>query len=150
MKTNFRTIALATLAVIASLSMTVNAQTLQARINVPFSFDCGSSHLSAGVYTLTVEDGQVLTLRSTGKYVVMALVHTSWNPTAAKNSEATFKKYGDRYFLEEITTSTSMNLARVIESDSERRAAREFVARGGAGSQISLALLPMDLTHAGN
>ena len=150
MKTNFRTIALATLAVIASLSMTVHAQTLQARVNVPFSFDCGSSHLSAGVYTLTVENGQVLTLRSTSKYAVMALVHTSWNPNAAKNSVATFKKYGDRYFLQEIATSTSMNLAHVVESDSEKRAAREFRTRGEDGSQIALALLPMDPTHAGN
>jgi hypothetical protein len=38
----------------------------------------------------------------------------------------------------------------VSESDSEKRAAHEYRTRGEAGSQIALALLPMDLRHAGN
>ncbi|HEY1498066.1 MAG TPA: hypothetical protein VGF88_00675 [Acidobacteriaceae bacterium] len=150
MKTTIRTIALATFVAIASLSTTMHAQTIQARVNVPFSFDCGAAHLSAGVYTLSVESGHVLTLRSSNNYAVMAVVQTAYNPTPAALSQATFKKYGDRYFLEQIRTGGSLMETWVSESDSEKRAAHEYRTRGEAGSQIALALLPMDLRHAGN
>jgi hypothetical protein len=152
MKTNIRTIALATLVAIASMSTTMHAQTasLQARVNVPFSFDCGSAHLSAGVYTLTVENGRVLILRSSKGYAEMAMVEMAYSPIASKTSDATFRKYGDRYFLEEIRTNGSVTQALVNESGSEKRAARDYRIRGEAGSQVALALLPMDLRHAGN
>ena len=152
MKTNIRTIALATLVAIASLSTTVHAQTawIQARVNVPFSFDCGSAHFSAGVYTLTIENGRILTLRNSSGYADMAMVQMAYSPIASKTSDATFTKYGDRYFLEEIRTNGSVTQALVSESSSEKRAVREYRIRGEAGSQVALALLPMDLRHAGN
>jgi hypothetical protein len=152
MKNSIRTIALAALVAIASMSTTMHAQSASplAKVNVPFSFDCGAAHLSAGVYTLSVEDGRILMLRDSRGYAVLAVVQMSYNPAASKTSEATFKKYGDRYFLEQIRTSGSLTEAQVNESTSEKRAAREYRTRGEAGSQIALALLPMDLRHAGN
>ncbi len=148
MKSSIRTIALAALVSIASLSPALHAQTasLQARFDVPFSFDCGTTHLSAGVYTLTVPEGNILVLRNSSQAVV-ALVQMAYDPTPSRNTLATFKKYGDRYFLEEITASGKFSHAYVAESGAEKRAARES---GEAGTQIAVAALPPNPRRAGN
>ena len=53
MKTTIRTIALASLVAIASLSQTAIAQTgwPSTTVDIPFAFDSGTQHFEAGVYT---------------------------------------------------------------------------------------------------
>jgi hypothetical protein len=148
MKTSIRTIALAALVSIASLCPALHAQTTQlGRFNIPFSFDCGRSHVSAGVYDLTVEDGGVLTLRS-GKYVVATLTRLSFDPAASKVNTAIFHKYGDRYFLEQIATADNLD-ADVLVSKSQKQAAREWASLGQTGTEVALVALSTG-PHAGN
>jgi hypothetical protein len=150
MKTNIRTIAVAALVSIASLCSALHAQTatIYARFNVPFSFDCGKTHLSAGVYTMTVEDGRVLVLGSSRNQSILALVQMDYAATRSSRTLATFTKYGDRYFLAGITERG--NNASVSESGAEKRAARELAMRGEVGTQVALAMLPVDLRRPGN
>ncbi|HEX4066953.1 MAG TPA: hypothetical protein VHZ09_13105 [Acidobacteriaceae bacterium] len=147
MTTTIRTIALAALVSIASLAPALHAQTLQARFNVPFSFDCGSSHLAAGPYTITVEENGILTLRQ-ASHAIMALTHMGYVPTQPSTNLATFKRYGDRYFLTEISTNDNLHVY-VAESGAEKRATRELARRGEPGTQVAIALLPAGLNRAG-
>lgn len=147
MKTTIRTFALAALVSIASLPALHAQTTALGRYNIPFSFDCGSRHLSAGVYTLTVDEGGVLTL-SSSNYAVMTIARLSFDPTAATVNTATFKKYGDRYFLEQIVTADNLDTT-IGVSKFEKQAAREWASLGQKGTQVALTALPTG-PHAGN
>src|ERR1700727_18381 len=99
MKTTIRTIALATLVAIASLSQTVIAQTGQpsTKVDVPFAFDYGTQHFAAGVYTVSMELNQDILTLSDGNRTARALIQAGHDSTARQNtSYVTFRKYGDR------------------------------------------------------
>jgi hypothetical protein len=143
MTSNIRTIALATLVAIASLSQTLHAQTApnSARVNVPFSFDYGTKHFAHGVYTLTREGMNVLRI-SSGTENAMAVIQTGWMPTRIKSSEVVFRKYGDRYFLDEVLIADLGADITVNESKAEKSAARELAQRGSQPATLALAFLP--------
>jgi hypothetical protein len=145
-RTIARTIALAALVCIASVSPALHAQTLQARVNVPFSFDCGISHLASGVYNITVQEDGVLILRQ-GSHAVMVLSHMGYDPSPSASNRVTFTKYGDRYFLTEIATATNLDIE-VSESGAEKRATRELASREESASQVAVALFPVGLNRA--
>ena len=65
MKSSFRIIALATLvAALASLSPAMHAQmNLTARVDVPFQFDYGKKHFGPGVYTISKDGPNFLTVQ---------------------------------------------------------------------------------------
>lgn len=147
MKFTICTIALATLAAIASVSPALHAQTLQARVNVPFSFDCGKAHLAAGPYSMTVDDKGILVLRQ-ANHAIMALTERGYTPTGHGTSQATFRRYGNRYFLTEISTAENLHIY-VAESGAEKRATRELATRGQIGTQVAIALLPPELNRSG-
>jgi hypothetical protein len=142
MKTTIRTIALASLVAIVSLSQTVIAQTGQpsTRIDVPFAFDYGTQHFAAGVYTLSMENQNVLSLRS-GNRSAWMMIETGYDPTQHKSEYVVFRKYGDHYFLTEYAPASGSIHASVFESGAERRAARDYAANRLTPSRVQLALL---------
>jgi hypothetical protein len=142
MKLNIRTIALATLVPIASLSQTLHAQTaIAARVDVPFSFDYGTKHFGHGVYTLSMDGQHFVTIRNNASFAT-AMAQTSYDPTPAKTSVVVFRKYGDRYFLEGVSIAGAATHIDVLQSREEKRAARELASRGENATQVALALLP--------
>lgn len=142
MKTTIRTIALASLVAIASLSQTVIAQTGQpsTRVDVPFAFDYGTQHFAPGVYTVSMRDKNILTL-SSGNRSARTMIQAGYDPTQHKAGYVVFRKYGDRYFLTEYAPSRGSIHASVFESAAERRAARDFAANHGTPSRVQLAAL---------
>jgi hypothetical protein len=142
MKTTIRTIALASLVAIASLSQTVIAQTGQysTKVDIPFAFDYGTQHFAPGVYTVSMRDKNILTLTS-GNRSAWALVQAGYDPTQNKAGYVVFRKYGDRYFLTEYSPATGSLHASVSESNAERRAARDFDASHLTPSRVQLALM---------
>ncbi|HMG86672.1 MAG TPA: hypothetical protein VK574_13155 [Terracidiphilus sp.] len=142
MKTTIRTIALATLVAIASLSQTVIAQTGRpsTKVAVPFAFDYGTQHFAAGVYTVSMRDKNILTLNS-GNHSAWAMIQAGYDPTQNKAGYVVFRKYGDRYFLTEYAPASGSLHASVSESAAERRAARDFAANHLAPSRVQLALM---------
>jgi hypothetical protein len=142
MKTTIRTIALASLVAIASLSQTVIAQTGQpsTKVDVPFAFDYGMQHFAAGVYTVSMRDKNTLTL-SSGNRSAWAMIQAGYDPTQNKSGYVVFRKYGDRYFLTEYSPASGNLHASVFESASERRAARDYAAGHVDPSRVQLALM---------
>lgn len=143
MTSQIRTFALAALAVLASMT-TLHAQnTIRAQVNVPFSFDYGTTHFGHGTYVLSMNGPNSLVVRNqaTGQQA-MILAQMAFDPAPSSNSLVTFKKYGDRYFLEEVSIANSETRVTVYEGKAERHAARELAQRGVGATEVALALAP--------
>jgi hypothetical protein len=71
-------------------------------MNVPFAFETSSQHYPAGVYTIRMEGQHLVRIWGTSVAgLSMALVEDNGAP--AKKGMAVFQRYGDRYFLNEIS-----------------------------------------------
>jgi hypothetical protein len=70
------------------------------------------------------------------------MVRADWSMTPARTSVVIFKKYGDRYFLEQVREAGAVTHIDVLQSQAEKRATRELASRGTEATQIALALLP--------
>jgi hypothetical protein len=91
------------LAVVASSPM-AQAQDvgMLGQVNVPFAFETASQHFAAGVYQIRMEDQHILLVEGkSGSGMVMTTMNNDREPAAA--SKATFRKYGDQYFLGDIS-----------------------------------------------
>ena len=100
----FRTVVIAAVLVITPFSPACPAQDvgMLVQVNVPFAFDTDSGHFAAGVYTIRTEDEHVLRFQGTSQSeLVMTWVEDNAQP--ASKGKAMFQKYGDRYFLSEIS-----------------------------------------------
>jgi hypothetical protein len=141
MTRNFRITALATLvAAFALLTPAMHAQ-VNAHLNVPFAFDYGTRHFAPGACTLVRQSPDIFVL-SRGKDAGIAIVQTYIESTQPAASKAIFRKYGDRYFLEEVIFAASGLHITLNESDAERRVNREYVQRGSGASTVALVLAP--------
>ena len=142
MKTTIRTIALATLVAIASLSQTVIAQTgdQSLKVNVPFVFDYGTQHFPPGVYSLSLENQNILVLHS-GDHSARVMIQTGYDPTQRKSGYVAFRKYGERYFLTEFVPAAGSIHASIFESSAERHAAHEFAAVHQAPIRVQLEMM---------
>jgi hypothetical protein len=73
-----------------------------AKVNVPFAFETASRHFTAGVYTIRMENEHTLLIRgNSDSGLTMASIDDNAQP--AKKGKAVFRKYGDQYFLSEIS-----------------------------------------------
>jgi hypothetical protein len=140
MKSSISTFALATLVAIASLTQ-AHAQNLAARVNVPFAFDFGSEHFSAGAYTISMLGDKVVGLRNNAHPSARMAIIESISDLGSPNepTSVTFRKYGNSYFLAEYSTSgTTITLS---ESKTERSLAREYAANQANPGSVQVAAL---------
>lgn len=138
MKSIARAIALATLAITASLTV-AHAQTQVARVNVPFDFNLGSEHFAAGAYTITVDGSDVLDVSNDGRPSQrMALIESRTNSSSSNASAVTFTKYGNMYFL--TAYSSQGATIKLIESGKERSLAHEYALSRMAPDLVTLAM----------
>jgi len=91
------------LAVVASSPMTQAQDVgMLGTVNVPFAFETASQHFTAGVYKIRMEDEHILLVQGkSGSGLVMTTMGNDREPAAS--SKATFRKYGDQYFLGDIS-----------------------------------------------
>jgi hypothetical protein len=137
----FRASIFAAVVAFAPLSPASQAQDagMAARVNIPFGFQTGSQHFAPGVYTLEMENDHTLMI-SGASQSWMALTSVEDNAKPAKRGTAVFHKYGDHYFLSEITvagTSRSLHLTPSRTESQMRRGQKK-----AAGVELSLLQAP--------
>jgi hypothetical protein len=100
----FRASIFAAVLAVAPLSPALNAQDVGAvgQMNVPFAFETGSQHYPAGVYTIRMEDQHVVRISGTS-VTGFSMAHIDDNRVPATRGAAVFQRYGNRYFLNEIS-----------------------------------------------
>lgn len=145
MTSKIRTIALAALVSIASLTPALHAQnTLGAQVDVPFSFDYGTTHFGRGTYIISMNGDNTMVVRNRNTtQSAMGIAKINYSPVVSKRSQVVFKKYGDRWFLETLSVAGSENTVSAYESKAERQAASELASRGEEATQVAVALLPV-------
>ena len=104
---SFRTSLIAAALTLTPLSPALHSQDVGmfAKVNVPFAFETASGHrFNAGVYTLRVENSHTLLIKgATDAGLTMTTVVDNAQP--ALSGKAIFHRYGNRYFLSEISVS---------------------------------------------
>ena len=140
MKSILSTIALSTLVAIASLSQ-AHAQTLAARANVPFAFECAGHHFAAGTYTISMLDSDDVSLFNVAKSdTELALIESIGDADSPHApGSMTFRKYGNTYFLAKYSAHGA--IVAVIESNQERNLARDYASSGSKPALVQVAAL---------
>jgi hypothetical protein len=105
------------------------------RVNVPFVFQNGSQHFAPGVYTLAMENDHTVVIRGASQSW-MALTSIVDNAQPAKRGTAVFHKYGDQYFLSEITVAGKSRYLHLTPSRAECQLRRG--QKKPAGVELSL------------
>jgi len=93
-----------------SLSAALGAVGLQAQgpihITVPFDFTVGSKSLAAGEYSVRQQAPHVVAIQSVNGHSALLIMTNPAEPNAAPGvAKFTFNKYGDRYFLSQVSDS---------------------------------------------
>jgi hypothetical protein len=126
------------LAVAASSPMT-HAQDvgMLGQVNVPFAFETASQHFTAGVYKIRMENEHILLVQGkSGSGLVMTT--TDNDPEPAATSKATFRKYGDQYFLGDISIAGRSRHLHFVASKTEGQLR---IGHKTAPSGVELAIL---------
>jgi hypothetical protein len=141
----FRAGLFAAVLAVAPLSPALHGQDLGmvAKVNVPFAFETASGHhFAPGVYSVKMESGHTLLIRGDSDSA-LTMTTVEDNGQAAATGKATFRKYGNQYFLAEITVAGRSRSLHFAESKTEKRA--EIAAEKNPPANVELALL--ETTH---
>jgi len=76
-----------------------------ARVNVPFAFETAGAHYPAGVYTIAMATPSILMIRGASNSGLAMVKAVEDNGQRAKRGVAVFHRYGNRYFINEISVT---------------------------------------------
>jgi hypothetical protein len=128
------TIALLGLALTFALAATASAREAGTmRIHVPFDFVAGGKQLHAGSYTVRRADGaSALIIRSEdGRAAAIVITTAGGAPTP--RATMSFRQYGERYFLAEVSIPGTASARELPKAGAEKKAEREMVEEAKAG-----------------
>ena len=90
------------------------------QFNVPFEFDSGSHHFAAGLYTVSWQATNTISIRgASGTWFTLMLPEEEVQPS--RTGKVVFRKSGSRYVLSEIWVSGEMIHFHRVPSKAERR-----------------------------
>ena len=128
--------------------VSVNAQTMKSKANIPFEFVVGDQNLPAGTYSLgaITSSGEVLRIRGVGSEG-SAVRLTSQAKGTAGHSKLVFHRYGERYFLAQVWTTnddgrelSTSRQEQAIQKENSRIASSKPAKRSYETVEIAIAL----------
>jgi hypothetical protein len=141
----FRAGLFAAVLAVAPLSPALHGQDVGmfAKMNVPFAFETASGHhFAPGVYSVRMESLHTLLITGDSDSA-LTMTTLEDNGQVAKTGEATFHRYGNQYFLSEITVAGRSRQIHFAKSKAENRA--QIAAEKTPPTNVELALL--ETTH---
>jgi hypothetical protein len=113
------------------------------RVHVPFPFYVENRQFAAGEYVIARENvmevGSTLVIRSVdGRKQALVVTHPADSGHRAKTTQTSFNKYGDSYFLSEITVEGYNNHQRLVRSKTEERAQQKELPQGAVNIAANL------------
>jgi hypothetical protein len=126
---------------IAPLSPASHAQSGEefARVNVPFAFETGSGHYPAGVYTIRMETPFILMIRGVSRSGIATMKPVEYSGHPAKRGVAVFHRYGNRYFLNEVSATGESRHLYLLPSKAEKQ--MQIAASKTAPANLEVALI---------
>ena len=137
----FRAGLFAAVLAVAPLSPALHGQDagVIAQVNVPFAFETSSGHhFAPGVYSVRMESLHTLLIKGDSD-AALTMTTLEDNGQTAKVGKATFHKYGNQYFLSEITVAGRSREIHCAKSKAENRA--QIAAEKTPATNVELALL---------
>jgi hypothetical protein len=139
-------LAIMTVAMVTAVA-TANGQSQKSKANIPFEFVVGDQTLPAGAYaadTMTA-GGNVLRIRSVGSKdsALRLTIPASGN---AKHAKLVFHRYGQRYFLAEVWSTTDDG--RELTKSRQERAIQKELSRIASSKQASRAYETVEIALA--
>jgi len=110
-----------------------------AKMNVPFAFETASGHhFAPGVYSVRMDSIHTVLIRGDSDSA-LTMTSVEDNGQITKTGNATFHKYGNQYFLSEITVTGKSRQIHFAKSKAENRA--QIAAEKTPATNVELALL---------
>jgi hypothetical protein len=137
----FRAGLFAAVLAVAPLSPALHGQDVGmiVNVNVPFAFQTASGHhFNPGIYSIKMENVHTLLIRGDSD-VALTPATAEDNAQPAKTGRATFRRYGNEYFLTEITVQGSSRSLHFAKSREEKRV--QIAAGEIAPTNVEVALL---------
>jgi hypothetical protein len=133
------TVALLGLALMFAMVVTASARDAGTmRIYVPFDFNAGGKQLHAGSYTVrrARTDGEsALVIRSEdGRNAAIVITNSGGAP--ASRATMSFRQYGERYFLAEVSIPGTASVRQLPKVGAEKKAERELIEEAKADSGV--------------
>jgi hypothetical protein len=122
---NIRTAVIVSALAVALVSPALHAQNpfMQSQVDIPFAFEAGLAHFTAGKYILSAPREHILVVQGTTRSgLTMSSYETSLTP--ASESKVVFYRYGNQYFLREVWIKGKVDHLRCVESKAEEEARR--------------------------
>jgi hypothetical protein len=141
----FRAGLFAAVLAVAPLSPALHGQDVGmfAKMNVPFAFETASGHhFAPGVYSVRMESLHTLLITGDSDSA-LTMTTLEDNGQVEKTGKATFHRYGNQYFLSEITVAGKSRQIHFAKSKAENRA--QVAAEKTPATNVELAL--METTH---
>jgi hypothetical protein len=111
----------------AAACLSLQAQTIDLRANIPFSFQVASVGMPAGEYTFHHSGDSLIVREEGGSHTaVLSLTNAKSRPKGAATGELQFNRYGEAYFLKELWMPYSLEGRVVFPSSRERELARRI------------------------
>jgi hypothetical protein len=131
-----------TIAIFAFASiLSVNKALAQApamQVNVPFNFTAGNKLLPPGTYTITLVSAGAIEIRNRAQHISIGTVVLPDNRESENGGELVFARYGNQYFLHEISCPfASMNVSLPATRSEKRVRMQEAMVQNA--SQVLLA-----------
>ena len=125
----------------APLCPASHAQDLEGAVvvNVPFAFENGSQHFTAGLYSILMDDQRILAIHGESRSgFTLAWFQEDSHPSGT--TKVVFLRYGDQYFLHEIWVAGESSHTYCLPSKAEER---EMAADRVAPTGVVVAALEM-------
>lgn len=92
------------------------------RVDIPFAFMAGGTHLPAGHYYVYHPGDPYLIVieRDDGRARAMAYVHPAANNPSTSSTKLVFNKYGDQHFLSQVWTEADQQVHHCFKCRMER------------------------------
>ena len=134
MKRNLMTGILTILALLLLISVPSSYAQTAVRATVPFNFMVGKAEMPAGTYTINRLSSSAIEIKgSTTKKSAVSIVWSEGASASDSDAKLVFNRYGDSYFLSQVSRGDGTNVLRLPASKREQE--QRFASTSGASEQ---------------
>jgi hypothetical protein len=134
MKRNLITGILTTLTLLLLISVPSTYAQVTIEVNVPFNFMVGKAEMPAGTYTINRLSSSAIEIKgSTTKKSAVSIVWSEGPSASDSDAKLVFNRYGDSYFLSQVTRGSGANVMQLPTSKLEQE--QRIASTSGASGQ---------------
>ena len=134
MKRNLITGILTTLTLLLLISVPSTYAQATIEVTVPFNFMIGKAEMPAGTYTINRLSSSAIEIKgSTTKKSAVSIVWSEGASASDSAAKLVFNRYGDSYFLSQVTRGSGANVMQLPTSKLEQE--QRIASTSGASGQ---------------